>query len=131
MNQMISIDTNVLVRLLTGDDREQADKAKRLFKKEQIYITKTVVLETEWVLRFAYGFSADAIAGAFSKLLGQASVTVEDAQHIDVAVRLLQQGLDFADALHLVCSQNYTFVTFDKKLETRGREAGLKNINVL
>lgn len=58
---MISIDANVLIRLFTGDDKEQAAKAKHLFAREDIYITKTVILETEWVLRHAYGFKAGEI----------------------------------------------------------------------
>jgi len=75
MIRMISIDTNILVRLLTCDDKEQAARAKCLFLDEHIYITKTVILETEWVLRYAYAFSAATIAGAFVKLLGQQNVT--------------------------------------------------------
>ena len=128
---MISIDTNILIRLFTGDDRLQADKARQLFENEQIYITKTVMRETEWVLRFAYAFSADAIAMAFTKLLGQDNVTVEDAHHINMAVNLLRNGLDFADALHLACSQNYAFSTFDKKLKAKADSAGIKNVSLL
>jgi predicted nucleic-acid-binding protein len=128
---MTSIDTNILVRLFTADDRKQAEKAKRLFKKEQIYITKTVILETEWVLRFAYGFPIDAIADAFIKLLGQENVAVEDAHHVAMAIGLLRDGLDFADALHLSCSQNHTFVTFDKKLVTRAAASGVAQVKLL
>lgn len=128
---MISIDTNVLVRLFTGDDKVQADKATQLFKKEAIYITKTVILETEWVLRFAYKFSPDAIAGAFITLLGQENVSVEDAHHISVAVNLLRNGMDFADALHLVCSQQHNFVTFDKKLKIKADATGMKKVVLL
>ncbi len=128
---MISIDTNILVRLLTCDDKEQAARAKCLFLDEHIYITKTVILETEWVLRYAYAFSAATIAGAFVKLLGQQNVTIEDALHIAQATKLLQKELDFADALHLVCSQNHLFVTFDKKLKTKAVDAGVKTVRLL
>ena len=128
---MISIDTNVLVRLLTGDDRAQSNKAKQLFAKENIYITKTVILETEWVLRYAYGFKAEAIADAFIKLLGQPNVSVEDAHHIARAISLLQNRMDFSDALHLTCSQNYVFATFDRKLKTKALDAGLKIVRLL
>ena len=48
---MIAVDTNVLVRLLTGDEPEQAAAARRLFASEAIWIGKTVLLETGWVLR--------------------------------------------------------------------------------
>ncbi len=128
---MISIDTNILVRLLTGDDKEQAVRAKRLFLDEHIYITKTVILETEWVLRYAYAFSADAIAGSFVKLLGQQNVTIEDEFHVVQATNLLQKELDFADALHLVCSQDYPFATFDKKLRTKAVDAGVETVRLL
>ncbi len=128
---MISIDTNVLIRLLTGDDKKQAAKAKQLFAGEHIYITKTVMLETEWVLRYAYEFKADVIADAFTKLLSQKNVSVEDAHHIAQAINLLQNGMDFADALHLVCSQNNVFATFDKKLKTKAVDAGLDTVRLL
>jgi predicted nucleic-acid-binding protein len=128
---MISIDTNVLIRLLTGDDKEQAAKAKHLFAREHIYITKTVMLETEWVLRYAYEFKAGDIADAFTKLLGQQNVVVEDAHHIVQAIILLQNGMDFADALHLARSQNYVFATFDRKLKTKAVDAGLDSVRLL
>lgn len=128
---MISIDTNILVRLVTADDKDQARKAKRLFKKEQVYITKTVVLESEWVLRYAYGFPERAIADAFMKLLGQENVLVEDAGHVTQSTNLLLKGMDFADALHLACSLGHTFVTFDKKLKTKADAAGLKTVRLL
>ncbi|MCP5410517.1 MAG: PIN domain-containing protein, partial [Chromatiaceae bacterium] len=51
---MIGVDTNVLVRLLTRDDEAQFRKALKLFQQEEIFIPKTVFLETEWVLRYAY-----------------------------------------------------------------------------
>ena len=128
---MISIDTNILVRLFTADDKAQSIKAKQLFKKEQIYITKTVILETEWVLRYAYEFPADAIAAALTKLLGQENVTIEDAHHIAESVTLLRNGMDFADALHLTCSQKHTFFTFDKKLAARSASSGLSTVTLL
>lgn len=128
---MISIDTNVLVRLLTGDDKAQAAKAKRLFAREHIYITKTATLEAEWVLRYAYEFNTDAIADAFTKMLGQQNVTVEETQHVARATVLLRNGMDFADALHLACSQNYAFVTFDKKLKAKAANAGLDTVRLL
>ncbi len=89
---MISIDTNILIRLLTGDDKGQAVRAKRLFLDEHIYISKTVVFETEWVLRCAYTFPASVIADSFVKLLGQKNVTIEDAFHIAQAINCCKKG---------------------------------------
>ena len=65
---MIAVDTNILVRFLTKDDLDQFKKSKQLLQTEQIFIPDTVLLETEWVLRFAYHFKSDNIKVAFSKL---------------------------------------------------------------
>ena len=43
---MISVDTNVIVRLLTGDNQPQFKRAMSLFEKESIFISTTVILET-------------------------------------------------------------------------------------
>ncbi|MBK6617096.1 MAG: hypothetical protein IPG31_01600 [Nitrosomonas sp.] len=51
---MIAIDTDVVVRLLTRDDAAQYEKAYQLFEKQNVFIGDTVILETEWVLRFAF-----------------------------------------------------------------------------
>ena len=67
---MISVDTNVLVRLLTNDDPAQARRAARIMEKEDIFIPKTVLLETEWVLRHAYKIERSNILTAFRTLLG-------------------------------------------------------------
>ena len=67
---MIAVDTNILVRLLTGDDPKQTAAARSLFAAEPIWIAKTVLLETGWVLRSLYGFAESAIRDAFTKLLG-------------------------------------------------------------
>ena len=47
---MVAIDTNIIVRLLTRDDESQYKKVLALFKKHDIFIADTVILETEWVL---------------------------------------------------------------------------------
>jgi predicted nucleic-acid-binding protein len=59
---MIAVDTNILVRYLTNDDPQQARiSANLLNSKEQIWLPKTVLLETEWVLRAVYGLKTDKI----------------------------------------------------------------------
>ena len=75
---MIAVDTNVLVRLLTGDEPKQEAAARSLFASEPIWIAKTVLLETGWVLSSLYGFEESAIHDAFTKLLGLKNVHVED-----------------------------------------------------
>ncbi|HWY48154.1 MAG TPA: hypothetical protein VNX70_12265 [Bryobacteraceae bacterium] len=74
---MIGVGTNVLVGLLTGDEPKQAAAARSLFASDTIWIAKTVLLETSWVLRGLYGFEESAIQDAFAKMLGLKNVHAE------------------------------------------------------
>ena len=114
---MIAVDTNVLVRLLTEDDRVQAERAARLFAENEILIPKTVMLETELVLRHAYEVDKKEIFIAFQRLMGLANVNLEDPQAVSAALSWYRDGFDFADALHLFSSGNAAgFATFDRSL---------------
>jgi len=77
---MIAIDTNVLVRLLVNDDEAQGSRARAAFETEDIWIGKTVLLETFWVLRSVYDFDDTAIARAIEGALGLPRVQVEDPE---------------------------------------------------
>jgi predicted nucleic-acid-binding protein len=110
---MTAVDTNVLVRLLTGDDPAQERAARLLFESGRIWIAKTVLLETAWVLRSLYGFEEEAIRAALTKLLGLRNVSVEDAPAVAAALAFVSEGIEFADAIHLASRPNgATFVSF-------------------
>lgn len=114
---MIFVDTNVIVRLLTGDDTSQFKRAKTIFAKNDIMITTSVILECEWVLRYAYQFKPPAIMDAFQSLFGLSNVSLQEPSVIHEAIEWHGQGMDFADAIHLSKSQDSdSFITFDKKL---------------
>jgi predicted nucleic-acid-binding protein len=85
---MTAVDTNLVVRLLTGDDVEQAAAAKSLLAAEPIWIAKTVLLKTGWVLRSVYGLSEDAVRDALGKLLGLKNVHAEDERTVAAALAL-------------------------------------------
>lgn len=117
---MIAIDTNVLVRLVTRDDEEQAIRALTLFEHNEIFVGKTVLLETEWVLRFCYELSRATILNTLRNTVGLAQVTVEDEAAIAQALAFFEDGMDFADALHLAsCRKAESFATFDEQLKKR------------
>lgn len=115
---MHAVDTNILVRLLTGDEVNQTKKVAALFKKETIFIPKTVLLETEWVLRRLYRLDSVVVVGALRKLSSLGNVEIEQPQVIAQALQWCEDGMDFADALHLASSQNSSkFATFDEQLK--------------
>lgn len=112
---MIGLDTNLLVRLLTNDDKAQAKKVAELLENNRVFIAKSVFLETEWVLRYTYELSAVIILQAFKNLLGLEQVTPEDPIGLLQALAWYEQGFDFSDALHLASSAKAsTFLTLDK-----------------
>jgi len=84
---MTAVGTNVLIRLLTGDDAAQQAMALSLFDSGPIWISKTVLLETAWVLESLYGFEKAAIRDALTKLLGLRNVSVEDASGVGPHLR--------------------------------------------
>lgn len=119
---MIAIDTNIVVRFLTQDDPIQFKQAVKLFQEADLFIPDSVILETEWVLRFAYTFSPVEIVKAFQKLLGLPNVHVDNQEKIARVLEWHEQGLDFADALHLAnsgaCAE---LITFDNKFVQRAK----------
>ena len=114
---MLAVDTNVVVRFLTGDDPAQAARARAIFQRETVFLAKTVVLETEWVLRSLYRFEAVRIIDALRSLIALQNVVCEDMESVANAIEWVRAGLDFADALHLASARPAgRFATFDRKL---------------
>lgn len=118
---MVTVDTNIVVRLLTQDDELQYQQSLAIFQSQDIFIADTVILETEWVLRFAYKFKPSEICQALRQLLGLSNVYLANASLIAQVLQWHETGLDFADAFHLAqgqhCSELYTF---DEKFVKRG-----------
>ena len=123
MESMIAIDTNILVRLMTRDDEEQYQKSLKLFQNKNIFIADTVVLETEWVLRFAYKFKSVEICQAFRKVFGLPNVYLTNERLILQVIEWHEKGLDFADAFHLAASYHcLEFYTFDEKFIKKSQD---------
>ena len=130
---MIAVDTNVLVRILTRDEPAQVRKALRRLRGQEVWLSKTVLLETEWVLRYSYALSQSIIAHALQRLLGYPLAGVEDRQAVVLALEGYLAGLDFADALHVASAPDADrFLTFDRTLARRAQgRAGLPPVEGL
>jgi len=120
-----AIDTNVIVRFLTNDDKRQAEAARTAIAAGDIFVPVTVLLETEWVLRSAYGFDPNQIVKSFQGLAGLPTITVEEPGRLARAIEWMRQGMDFADALHLAKADGCTvFLSFDRKLASLAATSG-------
>ena len=129
---MIAVDTNALVRFFVHDDATQAAAATALIRSDEIWITKTVLLEAEWVLRSLYGFTPQGVAGALRGVAGIPTVFLEDEVAVTRALDWFAQGLDFADALQLASTgRARQFATFDQKLiKQAARFTGIETISL-
>ncbi|KTE21684.1 MULTISPECIES: type II toxin-antitoxin system VapC family toxin [unclassified Sphingopyxis] len=126
---MRAIDTNIIVRFLTADDKKQAKAARAAIEAGDIFIATTVLLESEWVLRSGYDFTPAQIAGGLRNLAGLPGLTLEEPLVLAQALDWMVEGMDFADALHLAKSDDCTaFLTFDRKFVKAAK--GLSPIQV-
>ncbi len=122
---MRAIDTDVVVRFLTNDDKDQAQAARAAIGAGDIFVATTVLLEAEWVLRSAYGFEPIHIADSFQGLAGLPTMTVEEPGRLVQAMGWMRQGMNFADALHLAKADGFTvFLSFDQKLARLATTSG-------
>ena len=129
-DRIVSIDTNVLIRFLVVDDEEeQCQAALRIFLNHIVFVPESVLLEAEWVLRAAYAISREDIQGAMLKLTRLPMVRVPDRKRFFQVLELYSQGLDFADAWHLVRSEGNPLKTFDKAFIKQARKAGFEASN--
>jgi predicted nucleic-acid-binding protein len=132
---MIALDTNVVVRVVTADDPAQLAAALEVFRSGDLWLCKTVLLETEWVLRYSYQLSREVILAAFQRLLGYRALQVEDRGAVLLALPLFEKGMDFADALHLASSAGAErFATFDRsfaKVAERLRSEGSPSVELI
>lgn len=123
---MVAIDTNIVVRYLTGDHPEQSARAREIVDGQPVFVPVTVVLETEWVLRSAYGNKPAEVARALRAFGGLSSVMIEDATTVATALDLAERGMNFADALHLSRSEDQkAFLTFDRRFVKAAQAAGI------
>ena len=128
---MLAIDTNLVVRYLTGDHPQQSAKAKAVINREEVFVSTTVMLETEWVLRSAYGFDAKRVCKALRDFGGLATVMFEDSGLVAFALDRMEDGMDFADALHLGRAASCdAFLTFDQRFVRSARVMGLAKVRL-
>jgi predicted nucleic-acid-binding protein len=112
-----SVDTNILVRFILGDDPVQSARAEMIVQ-EGVFVPITVMLELGWVLGSRYSFDRKQLAETLAALLDVPGITLADEPAIRHALRAHAAGADFADALHLAASQGTeAFVTFDKGIK--------------
>lgn len=128
---MVAVDTNIVVRLLIQDDIKQFKLLETFLKDKSLYIPKTVVLETVWVLDHLYDLPKAKIHSLLSDFFQVKHAVFEDEDTIESALKLYGEGFGFADALHYA-SANLAkiYLSFDKKFVNKARQHSLLKVQL-
>jgi len=126
----ITPDTNVLVRLIVGDDeKRQVKAAETLESAELVAISVHSLCEFVWVLQRSYKVAKADISAAIRRLLEMRNV-VANRPTIEAGLAILDAGGDFADGVIAFDGQwlgGETFVSYDKsaveRLKVKGAQA--------
>jgi len=117
---MRALDTNVLVRLITRDDAEQAAAADEFIGKGG-WVSHVVLVEAVWVLSSVYNLDAARITRAIDMLLNHKDLTLQEADVVAAALGHFRRkpSLGFSDCLVLeICRKagHLPLGTFDRGL---------------
>jgi len=116
------VDTNVLIRHLTGDPVEMATRVTSYLRTEtELLVTDLVVAETVYVLESFYETPREQVAVALRSLIALASVETVDSALLLRALEVYEiDRIDFAEA-YLVASAESTGVnriaSFDRSID--------------
>jgi predicted nucleic acid-binding protein len=102
------VDTNILIRHLTGDPPDMAARATAyLASGAELLLADLIVAETIYVLESFYKAPRSQIAGAMRSLVAFDSITTVDPALLLRAVEVYEiEGLDFAEAYLVACAES-------------------------
>lgn len=129
---MAALDTNIVVRLIVGDDPRQARAAEKLVASEPCTVAASVLMECEWVLRAGYPLDAKLIAASTRDFLSLHNIEATDPVLTQQAMQGYKAGLVFADVLHAAQRlDGEAFATFDKQFVRRAPKAGVLGVKLV
>ena len=123
----VGVDTNIVLRLVVGDDEKQLQVAERfqqdVFSRgNQIYLSLVVIVESVWALRQIFKFSKERIILVLEHYLSIQGAELEEPAMIWKALELYRNSsADFSDCLILARNQGAEVLetmTFDRKAST-------------
>jgi len=116
------VDTNILVRHLTGDPADMAARATTyLAEAEELYLTDLIVAETVYVLESFYEAPRDQVATVMRSLVSKRSVVTVDPALLLRAIEVYESDrLDFAEAYLVACAESTgvgRVASFDRSID--------------
>lgn len=116
------VDTNVLVRHLTGEPPAMATRATKYLRNEdELLVVDLVIAETVYVLESFYEAPRPTIAEAIRSLLALESVVVVDAPLLLRAIDVYENDrIDYAEAYLVACAETTgttKIASFDRSID--------------
>lgn len=117
------VDTNIILRFLVGDNKEQQRKAVSYFRegekgKRDLIIAPLVIAEVCFVLETFYKKSREEIVSALQVFISSRWLAVEHRDRLIYLLPLYKSGLHFVDSLLVAWArlEKAKLLTFDRKL---------------
>ena len=126
---MRAVDTNVLVRLVTRDDRRQTAAAES-FVSKGAWVSTLVLMEATWVLTAVYDLTHGEIVTAVEMLMHHRELTLQDPDSVAATLEQYRKrpALGFSDCLILETARKAGHIplgTFDRNLSKLDGAEGL------
>jgi predicted nucleic acid-binding protein len=127
------LDTNIIVRFLTGDHPVHSPRSRKLFARAAagevtLVITDLALAETAWVLQSFYSLDRAAIAAALKGVIQSTGIEVENRTLLLSALQhFAQTPVNLVDAYHaaLAAFQSIAIASFDRDFD---QFAGIKRV---
>jgi len=119
------VDTNILIRHLTGDPPAMAARASAYLQTEsELLLTDLVVAETVYVLESVYDVPRTQVAGAMRSLVGFPSVISVDPTLLLRTLEIYEMdGVHFAESYLVACAETTgvnRVASFDRSIDRVG-----------
>ena len=123
---MIFVDTNYFLRFLTGENQEQYEKTKLLFRqaaeaKEELFSSTVVFFEIYWVLTSFYEKQKSEALSAMENILSMKFILFPEREILENALIIFsRETISLEDSYNLTYAKKLKakdFATFDQKLK--------------
>jgi predicted nucleic-acid-binding protein len=128
---MRAVDTNVLIRALTGDDPVQSPAARGyIHNNGPVWVSHVVLVETIWVFDSVYGCGKPQLIEALNRIIDNKDLALEEPLVVRAALALYQSKakVGFSDSMVLERARSaghLPLATFDKAL---GKAEGAQSL---
>jgi len=117
---MRAVDTNVLVRLVSGDDAVQVAAAEE-YVAAGAWVSHVVLVECVWVLKSVYSVPHPRLVAAIEALLDHGVLVLQEPEVVAAALTIFREHpkVQFSDCLVLEIARKAGHIplgTFDRAL---------------